>query len=550
MTGRTGGILLAALLVLALIGATWYRQGPPLATSPSEARQALRDAISNAAPAGPSATPAGSPTATVTQPSYLVMIVLDGARPGYFDAPNIPLLNGLRRAGTWYANMFTGILESETPSGHAALTSGSQPKQNGVLSFAWVNNNTGQNVSLFSEQAVRSGVLERAMKAGSAPTIASAVHAANPAAKVVALSGYKYYAADAFGGPDADVIMYLGNRADGTFGPKAVPGHVPPAAVLNDPATISPSRVMKFTSENRLAMTLAANTFKQLRQQVTLINLPDSDWPLGHPWGGAADSSKVGTLMRNFDRDLGMLRETYRQAGVLDKTLFVITADHGMSTITRRVPKAVIAGAVRQAGTSILRDTYHTGSYLWLKDQSRAAAAARILDARNDPRIQSIYVRQVGPTGPTYARITAAKRFLVPGMEAANQYLLNTFDGPSGPNLVVFFREGAAGAPASQLSWKGDHGGSDWNAQQVPLLLSGPGVRRQHFSNWPARLEDVAPTALSLMGIPATGMNGMVLADALRTPTAAQQAAQAATAAVLRPVIAALRTESQQEAPR
>jgi Type I phosphodiesterase / nucleotide pyrophosphatase len=521
------------------------------------ASEILRDSDGASFASLKTATPAKTPTPVrpptpptpILKPSYLVLIVLDGARPGYFTQPGIPHIQALRDNGTWYANAMAGILESETPSGHATISTGSEPKQDGIPSFSWANaNNT--TVNLFSEAAVRQGLMERVIAASGAPTIASLVHKTTPAAKVVALSGYKFYAADALGGPRADVVMYYGNRADGRFGPTAIPGHMPPKALLNEPDLIVPSRNMAFPNENHLAMTLAARTFDTLHQQVTLINLPDSDWPLGHPWGANRDQKDVRVLMQAFDADLGRLEDTYRKAGVLDKTLFVITADHGFAPTFHRVPKSVISSAVQKAGTSILKDTYHTAAYLWIRNASKAAAIAATIAHKQNPYIQSVYFRSETAQGPTYTRATGSNLFLAPGMEAANQYLLQTFNGPSGPDIVVLFTENSAGVAGGQVTWKADHGGADWEAQHVPLILSGPGVRRKHFSQWPARLEDVAPTALSLLGVPPTGMYGTILADSLRAPTPDESNAQAQLAVTLRPVIASLQAESRLEAQR
>lgn len=79
-----------------------------------------------------------------------------------------------------------------------------------------------------------------------------------------------------------------------------------------------------------------------------------------------------------------------------------------------------------------------------------------------------------------------------------------------------------------ESTWKGDHGGPDWGSQHLPLILSGPGIRRGVVSDWPARLEDIAPTVLMAMGAPTTGMQGIPLAGALEGATPEQQVAQRA----------------------
>src|SRR5690242_20155893 len=88
---------------------------------------------------------------------YLVLIVLDGARPGYFYEPNIPHVRALMAQGSVYTNAWAGILESETPSGHATLTSGTEPRRNGILSFSWAGNGNVP-VNLFSPTKIRAGM--------------------------------------------------------------------------------------------------------------------------------------------------------------------------------------------------------------------------------------------------------------------------------------------------------------------------------------------------------------------------------------------------------
>lgn len=48
-------------------------------------------------------------------------------------------------------------------------------------------------------------------------------------------------------------------------------------------------------------------------------------------------SSGVKTLMQGFDGDLAMLQAAYEKAGVLQRTIFVLMADHGMMPLDHRV---------------------------------------------------------------------------------------------------------------------------------------------------------------------------------------------------------------------
>ncbi len=70
------------------------------------------------------------------------------------------------------------------------------------------------------------------------------------------------------------------------------------------------------------------------------------------------------------------------------------------------------------------------------------------------------------------------------------------------------------------------HGGFSWGAQHIPLIIAGPGVHPGH-SHFPAKLVDIAPTIERLMGlkIPA-GVDGVVLADAVKGASAVEHATQ------------------------
>ncbi|MDQ2742724.1 MAG: alkaline phosphatase family protein, partial [Chloroflexota bacterium] len=74
------------------------------------------------------------PIATTSDaPKYLVLIVLDGARPDYFGLTPLPHVDALRVGGTQFTNAMDGILEAETPSGHTPIATGSSPARNGIL---------------------------------------------------------------------------------------------------------------------------------------------------------------------------------------------------------------------------------------------------------------------------------------------------------------------------------------------------------------------------------------------------------------------------------
>jgi hypothetical protein len=477
---------------------------------------------------------------------YVVLIVLDGARPEYFSIPGIPHVAALMKSGTQYSNAFAGILEAETPAAHVSIGTGSEPRNTGIPSFWWATADNVQ-VSLFSPTKIREGDMEKIVRQARVPTLAGRVHAKSRNAKVVALSGSKYYAADAIGGPDADITMYFQGNSKGQWAPTYIPGHAAPAAVLNAPGVTYPHIGLPPGVQNHLAMQLAIETFNRVRQQVTLINLPEFDWPLGHVNGGVLDPSGIKTLMHTFDSDLAALQEAYRKAGVLNRTVFVLMSDHGMMPLHQRLPQTDFTSAVTNAGTSLVSQAYTSGIYLWVKDSSRATKAAQNIAGQNNQYVQSVYARVHTSKGYVYNRVSSAKSLRSGGTEAANQYLLNSFNGSVAPDIVVSLAEGVGCEPGGQAGWKADHGGPSWQSQHLPLVISGPGIRSGYVSSYPARLIDVAPTILQLMGGSHQGMQGIPLADALVKPPSWTVQWQKTAAKTLVPAVAALQQQSQLE---
>jgi arylsulfatase A-like enzyme len=232
---------------------------------------------------------------------------------------------------------------------------------------------------------------------------------------------------------------------------------------------------------------------------------------------------------------------------VLHRTIFVLMADHGMMPLEHKVAAPDLARAVKKAGTSIVSQSSSTATYLWLKDKSRAAAAAQNIAALRNPYIQSVYVQARTAKGFAYSRATASPLLRAAGAEAANQYLLRSFAGPNGPDLVVFFTEHVGSEPGGQAGWKADHGGASWQAQHIPLILSGPGIRSGYVSPSPARLIDVAPTVLQLMGLSHKGMQGIPLADAMQAPPSWTVQWQKAMIKRVLPVVEGLQQQSRLE---
>jgi len=456
-------------------------------------------------------------------PNYLVMIVLDAFRPEYRTLAPMPALEDLMRRGTVYDRAWVGQLESETPTGHATLSTGCMPKNNGILGFEWRDPKSKQEVLDGWPKGVLAGEMERDLRASGTSSIPAAIKASDPKATVVALSSEKVYAADALGGWAADYILYhqrSGSRND-LLVPSFVPGHRPPDEVLQDPALQIRLPLQHFTDWDWLSAQLALVTLRQVQPKALLINMPGAD-VYGHPYGGPATPAVMAQIAAGLDRNIARIVAAYKQAGIYDQTVFVVTADHGMVPNARAVSGDVTKAAVRQAGGHYLFHTGGTAADIYLQNpwHGRAVSAEML----RVPNVAGAYY-QVDRKG-RYEYLPAPGMKISPALDAAYQYLLSTFLGSTAPDVVAPFRENTIGGTYPRAH--GDHGGLNWGAQHIPLVVSGRGVRSGHLSHYPARLMDVAPTVLHLLGLPPVPMDGAVLADALLSPSAADATAQSA----------------------
>ncbi|GAC1519952.1 MAG: hypothetical protein NVS2B16_26700 [Chloroflexota bacterium] len=463
---------------------------------------------------------APEPQPAPSRPPYFVMVVMDAFRADYLDLAPMHHLRSLMSRGATYDRAWVGQLESYTPTSHATLSTGATPAHQGVIGFSWRDPQTGQEAYTGWYNDVMAGRLELQLQQHGVNSIPQAMKRQDPTARVVALSGEKYYAADAMGGLAADYIMY-GMQQGNSIVTRGIPHHVPPESFLKTPGLSQPWP-LRFGEFDALAMNMALESLRAFDPRALMINMPGPD-VYGHRVGGPARLDVMQRIVRGCDHQLGRLIRAYQDRGILDQTIFVVTGDHGMVGNTYQIDDAVLKKTVRDGGGDYLFHTGGNSAYIWLRNPGAASQVAQhLVDTLH--HVPFAHVMSIVAGKYTYHPVPRTGTTIDLALEAANQYLLGTFAGPLAPDIALTFEESTITRIYSTTH--GEHGGATWGAQQVPMVIAGPGVKRGVHSEFPARLMDVAPTVLALLGIEPTNMDGVVLADALARPTAAQQRAQ------------------------
>ena len=480
-----------------------------------------------------------APKLVPSRPPYFVMVVMDAFRSDYIDLVPMPNLHWLMSRGATFPHAWVGQLESYTPASHATLSTGATPAHQGVIGFDWRDPKSGEEAYTGWYADVIAGRLEQQLQEHGVNSIPQALKQSDPNARIVALSSEKYYAADAMGGAAADYILY-GHAEGSSIVTRGIPHHVPPDAFMKS-SGLRQRWPLKFGQFDDMSMTMALQSLRSLDPRALMINLPGAD-VYGHRVGGPATPNVMERIVRGCDRQLGRLIKALRDRGILDQTVFVVTGDHGMVKNTYMIDDNAIKQAVRESGGNYLFHTGGNSAFIWLRNP---AVAPKVADHLVNTLHHAPFAHYQTIENGTYTHHQVLQRggSIDPVLEAAYQYLLGTFAGPLAPDISLTFEENTITRVFSNAH--GEHGGATWGAQSVPLVIAGPGVKSGVVSNFPARLMDVAPTVLTLLGIEPARMDGVVLADALAKPSHAQQSAQDKIADALTAHQKAIMTRSQ-----
>jgi hypothetical protein len=114
------------------------------------------------------------------RPRAVLLIVLDGMRPDYFDryAAQMPELSRLRRAGAWFTHARVNYLPSNTAVGHSTISTGTDPRLHGITGnnlYDRVNRTRRDTFAAWRPQdlmALTLGDVWQLQSAGRAPVIA------------------------------------------------------------------------------------------------------------------------------------------------------------------------------------------------------------------------------------------------------------------------------------------------------------------------------------------------------------------------------------------
>jgi predicted AlkP superfamily pyrophosphatase or phosphodiesterase len=216
------------------------------------------------------------------------------------------------------------------------------------------------------------------------------------------------------------------------------------------------------------------------------------------------DGNLVRAAVADADSAVGIVVSALKEAGIWDKTVIIVTGDHGFLTVTESVnPNVWLAGA--GLITDIKKDEwkaqfYSAGgsTYLYLKDKNDKETLHKVIALLDGlPEADRNFFRIVDRS--ELDRI------------GANPEVALALSGLSGAS----FGNDAAG-PAVKPAHGGTHGYfPDFREIQTGFVAHGPGIAQGGMIRV-MNLKDIAPAVAELLGIPFPSAEGKIPAGLLQ----------------------------------
>jgi hypothetical protein len=278
------------------------------------------------------------------RPRAVVVVVLDGTRPDYFDrdARELPTLSRLRKAGAWMTNARIDYLPSNTAVGHSTIATGADPRVHGI---------TGNNLFDRTARARKDSFAGWDPRDLMALTLADVWQLQRHGRPIVIALGASVPASTALAGHGGCQINgapttlagYL--ETSGRWGTNracyaaldplahlTARSYVPPRGVwlghrVNTPSELRRSAAFPRFEADALIRLIEASAFgKDDVTDLVLVNYKAADY-VGHQYGPG--SPELAATLREMDANLARVIAAI-EARVGRDYLLAVTADHGM----------------------------------------------------------------------------------------------------------------------------------------------------------------------------------------------------------------------------
>jgi hypothetical protein len=238
---------------------------------------------------------------------------------------------------------------------------------------------------------------------------------------------------------------------------------------------------------------------------------------VGHAEGPHHERVKDITLQT--DRVVGKLLDVIDRRVGLDRTIVILTSDHGVSPVPEELNDVQMPGGrfqrpeLMDAARRALSDAYGAGQ--WIEGRAgsalylnRTLIALKRLDPAEVEQTVATGVEKLAPVWRAYTR-TQLREGHVPLDPWSRRVLLSHNRERSGDVDILFEPYWMSGEDGTT------HGSAFSYDTHIPLVIMGPGIRAGRYHRTVA-LNDLAPTLATLLGVETpSGSSGHALAEVL-----------------------------------
>ena len=448
----------------------------------------------------------------------VIVLVIDGLRPDAIRPDIMPNLARLKQEGTWCANAHS-VFPTVTRVNSASISTGTLPAIHGIVSNTmWVEAvsarpfDTSNYQNLVKLAAVSGG------RALAAPTLAETLEEA----------GVRF------------VALTSGSTGSGfLLNPEAISGNgvLISAGLEEGKRAAYPDRVNQ-EIQRRFGIGKADEgipsllwTEKVLRGYVIPEMKPAVviDWmtePDGAQHRFGVGSPEAMEALKVTDEQIGLLLDQVRKSA--PETNLIVTADHGFGAEPDPVD---LEGALKGAGVAgdVVTASNGASVLIYAKNHDSGVIQKTVERLQQTDGVDVIFTAAAKPdSGIVHCADGRREQGWVKGtfsLERAGECnasrgadIIATFQWSSEKNAFGFAgaQKIASNDKRSGVAGRSGHGGLNPWMLHTPLLLWGPDFRKRTEIQAPVGNFDIAPTILSMEGIPAPpAMSGRAIAEGL-----------------------------------
>jgi arylsulfatase A-like enzyme len=427
-------------------------------------------------------------------PHRHLLIIVDGLRPDYVTADVMPNLTALGTRGVIFQRHHS-VYPTVTRVNASSISTGAYPDSHGLMGNSVFFPSV--NPAKFLDTASKDDLMKIVAAEGrmlTAPTLAEALQAIGRRLLVVS-SG-------------SNGSAYLNNH---TIAGGAILHYqfALPERLADDMKALGPPPPDKSRdgSLDRYAVDAFLKVgLSRVDPAVTIMWLSDLDTAAHDNGIGAA--ATVATLKR-VDENIGRIESGLKAGGLLDDFNIWVSSDHGFSTYTGAPDLTAILKPYARPMPDGSPRIVAGGGAIYVRDGDESAIAGIVAALQRTPGIGAIFTR-AKTAGSLEGHVPGTLSFdAVRWQHDRSAQILFSPDWTDDANNAGWRGTSASNGTAGHGS------ASPWDVHNT-LIAAGPDLKRGAFVNLPSGNVDLAPTFLSLLGIPIPpAMQGRALSEGL-----------------------------------